>query len=681
VLWIHTLLVEVMRMNMRPTSVVLVLLLCALFGAASAAAQANVTLSFAENAGGGQFAPNLSLGEQFMPLGVHFNYSGATLLVSGPPILDGRSTHSDDWCSGGGYNCAPNNIVVASTQSGGQTFDTLRITFDTQQSLVEMDIDAGFLGNSTSVNVTLKSGGGVVANRTLTEGNEIGSCFSTQTATQLCGRFLLSVGGSWTFDEIDISPTSIDPVNLGTCQATSGDTTHNPECGGVYIDNLSFTTNAGPVPIARTGNSAGQATSAFCPGDTAVFDGSTSRDTLGLPLTYSWTDNLDNPSLFSGTLTGATPSIVIPNSPGTYTVQLTATDPFPISQKKSVPVYVKSNNQAPVVQAASPASTVTSGANVMLDGTQSYDPDGDPISYQWIQTGGPAVTLTNSTTSQPSFTSPQVTYPSTATLTFQLTATDQPSSTVCGGSLSSTATVNVTVEGLNHPPVANAGQAQTATSGSQVTLNGSSSADPDGDGIAYNWMQTAGTPVTLLNPTAPMPTFIAPDEPVGGQETLTFQLVVTDLPAAGYTPLSSSATVNVTVQHPSAPPDCSKAVASRTTLWAPDHRMVGPVSVINATDNAPGTVTIETLSIYQDEPTSGLGSGDTSPDAVINSDGTFFLRAERAGTGDGRVYHINFTATNASGGSCSGVVTVCVPHDMGKGSVCVDEGPLYDSTH
>ena len=186
--------------------------------------------------------------------------------------------------------------------------------------------------------------------------------------------------------------------------------------------------------------------------------------------------------------------------------------------------------------------------------------------------------------------------------------------------------------------------------------------------------------MTLLNPTAPMPTFIAPDEPVGGQETLTFQLVVTDQPAAPYTPLSSSATVNITVQH-FAPPDCSKAVASLATLWAPDHRMVGPVSVINATDNAPGTVTIQTLSIYQDEPTSGLGSGDTSPDAVINSDGTFFLRAERAGTGDGRVYHINFTASNASGGSCSGVVTVCVPHDMGKGSVCVDEGPLYDSTH
>jgi hypothetical protein len=650
-------------MNTRTTLVVF--LSCVLFGAAGAAAQNNVTLSFAQSAGGVGFGPGQLVGDQFSSLGVHFNNSGISLAVTGIP--DGKSTHADGL--GGG------NIVVASTNSGGQTFDTLRITFDTQQSFVQMDIDAGYLGDATSVNVTLKDHGSVVANMTMTEANDSPPCLFSQTTSQLCGRF--GFGGS--FNEIDISPTSVDPSNLGTCSATSGDTTQNPECGGVFIDNLTFRTAAGPLARATMRNPAGQATSAFCPGDTAVFDASASFDPVS-SLTYRWTDVLDNPPLFSGTLTGAAPSIVIPNSPGSYTVQLTATDSFNLSGMTSVPVYVKSNNQAPVVQAASPG-TVTSGSNVMLDGTQSYDPDGDPISYQWIQTGGPAVTLTNSTTSQLSFTSPQVTYPSTTTLTFQLTATDQPSSNECGGALSSTATVNVTVEGLNHAPAANAGQAQTATSGSQVTLNGSSSADPDGDGITYNWTQTAGTPVTLMNPTAPMPTFIAPDEPVGGQETLTFQLVVTDQPATGYTPLSSSAMVNVTVQHPAAPPDCSKAVASRATLWSPDHRMVGPVSVINATDNTPGTIMIETLSIYQDEPTSGLGSGDTSPDAVINSDGTFFLRAERAGTGDGRVYHINFTATNASGGSCSGVVTVCVPHDMGKGSVCVDEGLLYDSTH
>ena len=39
------------------------------------------------------------------------------------------------------------------------------------------------------------------------------------------------------------------------------------------------------------------------------------------------------------------------------------------------------------------------------------------------------------------------------------------------------------------------------------------------------------------------------------------------------------------------------------------------------------------------------------------------LRAERSGRGDGRVYTIAYTAKDPSGASCSGTVTVTVPHD------------------
>jgi hypothetical protein len=55
------------------------------------------------------------------------------------------------------------------------------------------------------------------------------------------------------------------------------------------------------------------------------------------------------------------------------------------------------------------------------------------------------------------------------------------------------------------------------------------------------------------------------------------------------------------------------------------------------------------------------------------------LRSERSGLGDGRVYHLSFTATDPDGFSCSGVVTTCVPHDQGQGATCVDQGPLHDS--
>lgn len=54
-----------------------------------------------------------------------------------------------------------------------------------------------------------------------------------------------------------------------------------------------------------------------------------------------------------------------------------------------------------------------------------------------------------------------------------------------------------------------------------------------------------------------------------------------------------------------------------------------------------------------------------------------FIRAERAGTGDGRVYEVRFTATNSQGGSCTGSVKVSVPRN--KKGTAVDNGQVYNS--
>jgi YVTN family beta-propeller protein len=131
----------------------------------------------------------------------------------------------------------------------------------------------------------------------------------------------------------------------------------------------------------------------------------------------------------------------------------------------------------------------------------------------------------------------------------------------------------------------------------------------------------------------------------------------------------------VTVVFP--PPNCANATASPNLLWPPNHKFV-PITISGIVNPAPGAVTITVTSIFQDEPVQGPGSGNTSPDATGVGTSTPSVRAERDGGGDGRVYHINFTATGA-GGSCTGSVTVGVPHDQGHGGP-VDEGPLYDST-
>lgn len=75
---------------------------------------------------------------------------------------------------------------------------------------------------------------------------------------------------------------------------------------------------------------------------------------------------------------------------------------------------------APIANAG-PDQTVTPGTSVMLDGSGSYDPDGEiPITYQWEQTLGTTVTLSNPTSSMPTFTSPAT----PGKLTFRLVVTD-----------------------------------------------------------------------------------------------------------------------------------------------------------------------------------------------------------------------------------------------------------------
>ncbi len=80
--------------------------------------------------------------------------------------------------------------------------------------------------------------------------------------------------------------------------------------------------------------------------------------------------------------------------------------------------------------------TVETGAQVDLD-AEATDPNGDSLTYNWQQTAGQSVQLTNPNTATPSFTAPQG---EDQTITFQLTVTDQYG-------LSTTQTINILVTG------------------------------------------------------------------------------------------------------------------------------------------------------------------------------------------------------------------------------------------
>jgi len=83
------------------------------------------------------------------------------------------------------------------------------------------------------------------------------------------------------------------------------------------------------------------------------------------------------------------------------------------------------------------------------------------------------------------------------------------------------------IYGTNSPPVANAGQDQTVNELATVFLDGSSSVDPNGNPLTYQWTQIQGPVVTLSNPTSPSPSFVSPNG-LSAAQTLVFQLTVYD---------------------------------------------------------------------------------------------------------------------------------------------------------
>ena len=146
-------------------------------------------------------------------------------------------------------------------------------------------------------------------------------------------------------------------------------------------------------------------------------------------------------------------------------------------------------------------------------------------------------------------------------------------------------------------------------------------------------------------------------------------------PEPGASCPSTTTTTTTTTTIPNRPPDCSGAVASPNELSPPNHQFVN-VSVGGLTDPDGDPVTLTITGITQDEPVKGAGTGNTCPDAAGVGTAMASLRAERSGSGDGRVYHVAFRADDGKGGACSGSVAVCVP----VARACVDQGALVDST-
>jgi hypothetical protein len=262
--------------------------------------------------------------------------------------------------------------------------------------------------------------------------------------------------------------------------------------------------NAGPDQTVREG-------------DTVVLDGSNSSPRFFIAA-YFWKQTGGSPTVTLVDANTAKASFVAPNigSKGaSLTFQLTVTyfrKGSNFSSTDSTIVNVRSANDPPRADAG-PDQNVDEETTVILDGSNSFDPDGGIESYLWKQILGPSVSLSDPEAVQPTFFAPNVGTDGVS-FTFELIVSDI-------GGLQSSDTTIVNVIWLNDPPTANAGTDQMAS---------------------YQWKQVAGQSVTFSDPTDDQPTFEAPSFDDSGDKPLVFELIVTD---DGGLQSSDSTTVSV----------------------------------------------------------------------------------------------------------------------------------------
>ncbi len=127
---------------------------------------------------------------------------------------------------------------------------------------------------------------------------------------------------------------------------------------------------------------------------------------------------------------------------------------------------------------------------------------------------------------------------------------------------------------------------------------------------------------------------------------------------------SSSAGQQVKIQD-TTPPMLTVSL-SPAVLWPPNHKLVGIVATIVATDACDTAPQVRLLSITSNEPDNAGGDGNTTSDiqgAVFGTDDRqFLLRAERSGSGSGRIYTVTYEARDASNNVAVRQALVSVPH-------------------
>ncbi|WP_179862992.1 glycine rich domain-containing protein [Bacillus toyonensis] len=105
----------------------------------------------------------------------------------------------------------------------------------------------------------------------------------------------------------------------------------------------------------------------------------------------------------------------------------------------------------------------------------------------------------------------------------------------------------------------------------------------------------------------------------------------------------------------------------KITIWPPNHKMVPITATINASDGTSGINSVVLTSITSNETLQSDDIQNANYNKPISgSTDSFSLRADRLGSGNGRIYTVTYTVKDNTGNVTTKTATVAVPHDQSK---------------
>lgn len=271
-------------------------------------------------------------------------------------------------------------------------------------------------------------------------------------------------------------------------------------------------------------------------GESGQLDGSESLDLDQDELSYAWSD-LDSLGLID--LNVKSPDFIAPQVESTkdYRLVLVVSDGVNYSLPDTVIVTVLNVVSGPVVNAGPSPVAVNEKDTLVLDGTNSFDPDGLSLTWHWMVSYN-ATELIDSDSAIAKFVAPEVTSDTTIYAVLKVTNSEE---------LSAYDTAYISILNNNVAPIAVAVSNETVNEGDQVILDGSNSYDLDGGpaGLLYQWASLNGG--ELANANSMTAVFKAPW--LLSDSTFLFTLAVFD--SEDY---SSKDTIAIKVLHTNLPP-------------------------------------------------------------------------------------------------------------------------------